>query len=263
MKVAFIGMGTMGGPMALNLLKAGHEVTVHNRTREREEPIAAAGAKRAASPAEAAAQAEVVITCVSDTPDVEAMIMGPGGVIETAKPGTVVIDMSTISPKATQKMAAALAEKGVRMIDAPVSGGSEGAQKGTLTIMAGGQAEDLERVRPVLEAMGKSITLMGPVGSGQMTKAINQIVISGTYLALAEGMTLGLKAGLDLDKVVQAISGGVAGSWILQKPFRQHDQEPISPGVQDQPPPQGPGDRPGHGQGAGRGRAPLRAGGPA
>ena len=216
MKVAFIGMGTMGGPMALNLLKAGHEVTVHNRTREREEPIAAAGAKRAASPAEAAAQAEVVITCVSDTPDVEAMIMGPGGVIETAKPGTVVIDMSTISPKATQKMAAALAEKGVKMIDAPVSGGSEGAQKGTLTIMAGGQAEDLERVRPVLEAMGKSITLMGPVGSGQMTKAINQIVISGTYLALAEGMTLGLKAGLDLDKVVQAISGGVAGSWILQ-----------------------------------------------
>ncbi len=216
MKVAFIGMGTMGAPMALNLLKAGHEVTVHNRTREREEPVAKAGAKRAASPKEAAAGVEAVIICVSDTPDVEAMIMGSEGVIQSAKPGTVVVDMSTISPVATKKMAQALAEKGVKMIDAPVSGGSEGAQKATLTIMAGGEAEDLEKVRPVLEAMGKSITLMGPVGSGQMTKAINQIAISGTYLALAEGLTLGLKAGLDLDKVTKAISGGVAGSWILQ-----------------------------------------------
>ena len=216
MKVAFIGMGTMGAPMALNLMKAGHEVTVHNRTREREEPVAQAGAKRAASPKEAAAGAEVVITCVSDTPDVEAMIMGEEGVIQSAQPGTIVIDMSTISPVATQKMARALADKGVKMMDAPVSGGSEGAQKGTLTIMAGGQEEDLEKVRPVLEAMGASITLMGPVGSGQMTKAINQIAISGTYMALAEGLTLGLKAGLDLEKVCQAISGGVAGSWILQ-----------------------------------------------
>ena len=138
MKVAFIGMGTMGAPMALNILKAGHEVTVHNRTREREVPVAEAGAGRAASPAEAAAGAEIIITCVSDTPDVEALILGEKGVINGAEKGSIVVDMSTISPTATRRMAERLAEKGVKMLDAPVSGGSEGAQKGTLSIMVGG-----------------------------------------------------------------------------------------------------------------------------
>jgi 3-hydroxyisobutyrate dehydrogenase len=214
-KVAFIGMGTMGAPMALNLLKAGFEVTVHNRTRDREQSVAAAGAQRADSPQAAAAAAEVVITCVSDTPDVEAVILGEQGVIHGAKPGTVVVDMSTISPTITQQIAAALAQKDIHMVDAPVSGGSEGAQKGTLSIMVGGEAEIVERVRPVLAAMGKTITHIGPIGAGQTTKAINQIIVAGTYWAIAEGLTLGMKADLDMERVVQAVSGGAAGSWGL------------------------------------------------
>jgi 3-hydroxyisobutyrate dehydrogenase len=198
MKVAFIGMGTMGAAMALNILKAGHEVTVHNRTREREEPVAKAGARRAASPQEAARNAEIIVTCVSDTPDAEAVILGANGVIHGASAGAIVVDMSTI-----------------HMLDAPVSGGSEGAQKGTLTIMVGGDAADVADAMPVLWAMGKSITHVGPGGAGQMTKAINQVIIAGVYLAVAEGMTLGLKAGLDMEKVVQALAGGAAGSWVL------------------------------------------------
>jgi 3-hydroxyisobutyrate dehydrogenase len=214
MKVAFIGMGTMGAPMALNILKAGHEVTVHNRTREREKPVAKAGADRAASPAEAAAGAEIIITCVSDTPDVEALILGEEGVIHGAEKGSIVVDMSTISPTATRRMAERLAEKGVNMLDAPVSGGSEGAQKGTLSIMVGGELADLERAEPVLQAMG-STTYLGPIGAGQMTKAINQIVVAGTYWSVAEGIALGLKAGLDMEKVVQAVGGGAATSWAM------------------------------------------------
>jgi len=150
MNIAFIGMGTMGAPMALNLLKAGHEVTVHNRSREKEAPVVEAGAKPAASPAEAAESAEVVITCVSDTPDVEEIILGETGVIHGAVPETIVVDMSTISPSATRRIAERLREKGVRMLDAPVSGGSEGAQKGTLSIMVGGEKADLIEVQPVL-----------------------------------------------------------------------------------------------------------------
>ena len=215
MKVAFIGMGTMGGPMAQNILNAGHEVTVHNRTREREEPLEQAGAQRAASPQEAAAGAEIIVICVSDTPDVEATVLGNNGVIHGAQQGAIVVDMSTISPIATRRIAEALKEKGIKMLDAPVSGGSEGAQNGTLTIMVGGEAADLEKVMPVLEAMGKTITHVGPTGAGQITKAINQIIISGTYLTVAEGLALGLKAGLDMPKIVKALSGGAASSWIL------------------------------------------------
>jgi 3-hydroxyisobutyrate dehydrogenase len=215
MNIAFIGMGTMGAPMALNLLQAGYVVTVHNRTRDREIPLAAAGANRAETPAAAAAQADVVITCVSDTPDVEAVLVGDQGVIHGAAPGTVVVDMSTISPTTTQTLAATLVEHQVAFVDAPVSGGSEGAKQGTLSIMVGGATADVERVRPVLAAMGKTITHIGPVGSGQLTKAINQIIVAGTYWAVAEGMTLGLKAGLAMDKVVQAVGGGAAGSWGL------------------------------------------------
>jgi len=215
MNVAFIGMGTMGAAMALNILKAGHLVTVHNRNRDREEPVARAGARRAASPKEAAREAEIVITCVSDTPDVEAVVLGENGIVQGAKAGAIVVDMSTISPSATRRMADRLAEKGIRMLDAPVSGGSEGAQKGTLTIMVGGEAEAVAQAMPVLSAMGKSITHVGPCGAGQLTKAINQVIISGVYLAVAEGMALGLKAGVDMEKVVQALAGGAAGSWVL------------------------------------------------
>ncbi len=215
MKSAFIGLGTMGIGMANNILKAGHELTVHNRTRDKEEALEKGGARRAATPREAAVGAEVIIICVSDTPDVREMILGENGIINGAAAGSVVVDMSTISPSATREMAAALAEKGVRMIDAPVSGGSEGAANRTLALRFGGEAADVFFFFFFFFFFWKTITHVGPIGAGQVTKAINQIVIAGTYLGVAEGMALGLKAGLDMDKVVQAIAGGAAGSWVL------------------------------------------------
>lgn len=220
MKVAFIGLGTMGEPMALNILKAGHDLVVNNRTKNKEELLAAKGAKRAATPGEAARGAEVIITCLSDTPDVEKVVLGADGIIHGAQQGAVVVDMSTISPEATRKMAEALAEKGVKMVDAPVSGGSEGAIHGTLAIMVGGASQDVEKVLPVLRSMGSTITHVGPIGAGQITKAINQTVIAGVYLSVAEGMALGLKAGLDMEKVIQAIGNGAAASWVLSNRAR-------------------------------------------
>ncbi|MBW2677579.1 MAG: NAD(P)-dependent oxidoreductase [Deltaproteobacteria bacterium] len=215
MKVAFIGMGTMGAAMALNILKAGYTLTVHNRTRQKEAPVVQHGARAAGSPMEAASDADLVITCVSDTPDVEAVVLGENGIIQSARPGTVVVDMSTISPAATRSMAETLACNKISMIDAPVSGGSEGAQKGILAIMVGGDAAVVEKALPVLETMGQTITHVGPIGAGQVTKAINQTILAATYLGVAEGMALGMKAGLDGNKVVQAIAGGAAGSWVL------------------------------------------------
>lgn len=215
MKVAFIGLGTMGAPMAENILKAGFPLTVHNRTRAKEEALVNAGALPAGFPAAAAAEADVVVTCLSDTPDVEAVIIGEKGVIHGAAEGTIVVDMSTISPSATRRIGKALWEKGIRMVDAPVSGGSEGARKGTLSIMAGGEASDFEAVLPVLETMGKTINHIGPLGSGQMTKAVNQVIIAGTYLGVAEGIALGLRAGLNMEKVLRAVGGGAAASWVL------------------------------------------------
>jgi 3-hydroxyisobutyrate dehydrogenase len=201
--------------MALNIQSAGHDLVVHNRTSEKEEAVCVLGAARASSPREAAQNAEVIITCVSDTPDVEEVVLGDNGLVHGARPGAVVVDMSTISPEATRRIAAILAAKGIKMLDAPVSGGSEGAEKGTLAIMVGGDHQDLEKVLPVLECMGSTITHVGSIGAGQVTKAINQTIIAGVYLSVAEGMVLGLKAGLDMEKVVQAISGGAAGSWVL------------------------------------------------
>jgi len=215
MKVAFIGLGTMGIGMSINILKAGHEVTVHNRTRQKEEAVAKEGAKRVESPKEAAADAEIIITMVSDTPDVEEVVLGAEGVIHGAPQDAIVIDMSTISPTATRQMAEELGKKGIKMLDAPVSGGPEGANHGTLAIMVGGDPADFEKALPILEIMGKTVTHVGPIGAGQITKAINQIIISGTYLTVAEGLTLGMKAGLDMQKVIEAISGGAASSWVL------------------------------------------------
>lgn len=214
-RVGFIGLGTMGAPMARNLIDAGFDVAVHNRTREREEPLADRGAKRAATPAEAAAHADVVITMVSDTPDVEHVLFGEGGVADGAREGTIVVDMSTISADATTAFGERLAERGVRLVDAPVSGGSEGADNGTLTIMCGGESEDVERVRPALEKLGARITHVGPLGSGQLTKAVNQVIIAGYFEALAEGIVLGLSTGLDMDKVIEAISAGMCRSAVL------------------------------------------------
>jgi 3-hydroxyisobutyrate dehydrogenase len=214
-RVGFVGLGTMGAAMAARLVAAGFEVAVHNRTRAREEPLAELGAARAASPAEAARGAELVVVIVSDTPDVEQVVFGAEGIAEGLAPGALVVDMSTIAPDATRGYAARLAERGAAWLDAPVSGGSEGARNGTLSIMVGGEAADLERARAVLSAMGTTITHVGPVGSGQLAKAMNQVVIAGTYAAVAEGIVLGLKAGIDVEAALAALAGGAAGSWGL------------------------------------------------
>ena len=217
MNIAVIGMGTMGAPMARNLLKAGHSVVVNNRTRKREETLAAEGAVRAENPAAAAREVDIVLTCVSDTPDVERVLLDPEtGAINGLHSGGLVIDCSSIAPAATREIAARFAEKGIGYVDAPVSGGSEGAIKGTLAIMCGGSLSDFDRAKPVLEVLGAKITHIGDVGAGQIAKVANQVVIAGTFLALGEALTLASKAGADPEKVVEAIGGGVAGSWILQ-----------------------------------------------
>jgi 3-hydroxyisobutyrate dehydrogenase len=216
MRIAVLGLGTMGAPMAENLIKAGFEVTVQNRTRSKEEPFEALGASRAASPAEAAADAEIILTCVSDTPDVERVLLdAETGAINGLKEGALVIDCSSIEPEATRRVAEQFRAKGIGYVDAPLSGGSEGAIHGTLTVMCGGSEEDFERARPVLQVIGSKITRVGPVGCGQIAKVANQVVIAGTYLALGEALTLAFRAGADPEKVVEAIGGGVAGSWIL------------------------------------------------
>jgi 3-hydroxyisobutyrate dehydrogenase len=216
-QVGFIGLGIMGRGMAANLLRAGFPLTVWNRTRERAEPLATAGAAVAASPAELAAASDIVITCVSDTPDVEKVILGPQGVIHGIRPGSLVIDMSTISPEATRTIAAALAERGVDMLDAPISGGSEGAAQGTLSIMVGGQATALQRAMPVLQAMGKRITHVGPHGAGQTVKLVNQVLVVGNCLAMCEALLLAEAGGVDLERTLEAVSGGAAGSWMLSQ----------------------------------------------
>jgi 3-hydroxyisobutyrate dehydrogenase len=215
-RVGFCGLGTMGGAMAANVAAAGYPLTVWNRTPGRASAAVAAGAMEAVGPAAVAAASDVVIICVSDTPDVEAVLFGEGGLTEGLAEGALVVDCSTIAPGSTREFAARLADAGVGFVDAPVSGGSEGAQKGTLTIMVGGSEADVARARPVLEAVGSSITHMGPVGSGQTTKAVNQVILSGVYLGVAEGMVLAMKSGLDARQVAKALAGGAAGSWILQ-----------------------------------------------
>jgi 3-hydroxyisobutyrate dehydrogenase len=215
MRVGFVGLGTMGGAMAANVARAGFEVSAWNRTPGRAAELGELGVAVLASPAEVAAASEIVVTIVSDTPDVEAVLFGEGGVAAGAGEGSLVIDMSTIAPSATRGFAARLAAQGVAMLDAPVSGGSEGAKQGTLTIFVGGEAADLERARPLLNAMGTTITHVGPIGAGQAVKAVNQVILAGTYLGVAEGLVLAMKAGLDGEQVVAALSGGAAQSWVL------------------------------------------------
>ncbi len=213
--LGFIGLGIMGQGMARNLLKHGHSVTVWNRTPEKTEALVAEGARRSESPAAVAALSDIIFVCVSDTPDVEAVILGDQGVIAGARAGSLVVDMSTISPATTRAIGARLAERGVGMLDAPVSGGSEGAAKGTLSIMVGGLAEHVERARPYLEAMGKTITHVGGPGDGQMVKLVNQILVVGNALAMSEALEFARAGGLDLQKTLAAVSGGAAGSWML------------------------------------------------
>ena len=229
-RVGFIGLGIMGAPMAMNVLRAGYPLTVWNRTAAKAEPLLAAGARWADSPAEVARASDVVITIVSDTPDVEEVILGPQGIIHAARPGMVVIDMSTISPHATMHIARRLAEVGVEMLDAPVSGGDIGAREGTLSIMVGGKREVFERCLPLLQTMGKRITHVGPNGAGQFTKLVNQIIVVGNTLAMAEGLVFAAKAGLDLEKVLEAVTAGAAGSWMLSHRGPQIIQGDFRPG---------------------------------
>ena len=215
-RVGFCGLGTMGAAMAANLARAGYRLTVWNRTPGRAGLAVSLGAAEVPSLADVAAAADIVVVCVSDTPDVEAVLFGEGGLAAGLAEGSLLIDCSTIAPGASREFAARLAQAGVGFVDAPVSGGSEGAQKGTLTIMVGGSEEDVARARPVLEAMGTTITHMGPSGAGQATKAVNQVILAGVYLGVAEGMVLAMKSGLDATQVAQALGGGAAGSWVLQ-----------------------------------------------
>lgn len=213
--IGFIGLGIMGQGMAMNILKAGYDLVVWNRTPERMAILLEAGARSAGSPADLARQSGVIITCVSDTPDVEAVILGSDGVIHGAEPGTLVIDCSTISPKVTREIGAKLQEKGIHYLDAPVSGGSEGAAKGTLSIMVGGEPTQVERAMPVFQAIGKTITHVGDQGAGQMVKLVNQILVVVTMQGVAEALLFAQSGDLDLEKTLAAVGGGAAGSWML------------------------------------------------
>lgn len=211
----YVGLGIMGAGMARNLLRAGHPVVVWNRTESRAEPLGSGGAEVAGSPAEVARRSDVVMICVSDTPDVREVVEGPDGLLEGLGEGTLVVDHSTISPVVTRELAETVAARGAAWLDAPVSGGSEGAERGTLSIMVGGEAADLDRARPLLEAYGSTITHVGPVGSGQMVKLVNQVLVVVTQLAVSEGLLLAEAGGLDLDATLGAVTGGAAGSWML------------------------------------------------
>lgn len=229
-RVGFIGLGIMGGGMARNLLKNGFAVTVWNRSADKVTPILEAGASAGDSPADVAAKSDIVITCVSDTPDVEAVILGENGVIHGLKAGGLVIDMSTISPKATREIAARLSERGIAMLDAPISGGSEGAARGTLSIMVGGDAAQFERALPVFQAMGKTITHVGGQGDGQMVKLVNQILVVVNMLAVGEALLFAQAGGLDLEKTLNAVAGGAAGSWMLSNRGSQAIKRDWRPG---------------------------------
>jgi 3-hydroxyisobutyrate dehydrogenase len=213
--IGFVGLGIMGQGMAHNLLKAGFALTVWNRTASRAESLAEAGAQVGRNPAEVAAKSDIIVVCVSDTPDVEAVVLGEDGIIAGAKAGSLVIDCSTISPIATRKIAAKLAEHEVALLDAPISGGSEGAAKGTLSIMVGGGAKDFERAMPIFEAMGKSITHVGKTGAGQTVKLVNQVLVVGNALAMCEALLLAQAGGVDLKTALRAVEAGAAGSWML------------------------------------------------
>lgn len=214
-RIGFIGLGIMGQGMASNLLKAGFDLRVWNRTVAKMEGLVAKGAKTAADPADLASHCDIIIVCVSDTPDVEAVVLGDQGVIKGIRPGALLIDMSTISPQVTREIASKLAARDSHMLDAPISGGSEGAARGTLSIMVGGDMAQFDRAKPVFEAMGKTITHVGGHGAGQTVKLVNQILVVVNMLAVSEALLFAMAGDLDLDKTLQAVSQGAAGSWML------------------------------------------------
>ncbi|HMB94845.1 MAG TPA: NAD(P)-dependent oxidoreductase [Tepidisphaeraceae bacterium] len=214
--IAFIGTGIMGLPMAGHLISAGHGMRVYTRTKHKARALTDRGARWCESPADAVADAEFIFICVPDTPDVKQIICGKRGILEAARQNQVVIDHSTISPAATREFAQQLSKCGASLLDAPVSGGDVGAKNATLSIMVGGDVQAFDRAEPLLRCLGKTITYCGPSGCGQLTKLVNQILVSGTLLAVAEALTFADKSGLNLKKTIEALSPGAAGSWQLQ-----------------------------------------------
>jgi 2-hydroxy-3-oxopropionate reductase len=227
--VGFVGLGIMGACMAGNLLEAGHELVVHNRTRTKAERLAQRGAKAADSPREVAEGSDVIITMLPGPPQVEEVVAGDGGLLEGAREGSLIIDMSTSSPILAQELARAARNKAVGMLDAPVSGGDVGARDGTLSIMVGGEENDFERARPLFRVMGETVVHVGGVGAGQVVKACNQIVVALVIEAIAEALVLGSKAGVDPDRVVEVLSGGLASNKVLEvkgEKFLSHEFAP-------------------------------------
>jgi 2-hydroxy-3-oxopropionate reductase len=228
-RVGFIGLGIMGWPMARNLMEAGYELTVHNRSPEKAEELGEAGATVAATPGEAAENSDVIITMLPDSPQVREVVAGEDGVLEGISQGSLLIDMSTISPVVTEELAKAVKQKGASMLDAPVSGGDVGAIEGTLSIMVGAEEADFERARPLFEAMGKTVTHVGPVGAGQVTKAANQIVVALTIEAVSEALVLGSRGGVSPEKILEVLSGGLAANKVMEvkrEKFLSHTFEP-------------------------------------
>jgi 2-hydroxy-3-oxopropionate reductase len=216
-QIGFIGLGIMGKPMAKNLIKAGFPLTVHNRSRAAVEELVQLGANAATSSREVACGSEIIITMLPNSPDVEAVALGRDGIRDGAANGQLFIDMSTINPIVSQRIARELAGAGVAMVDAPVSGGERGAIDATLSIMAGGEPQHFERALPVFQALGKTITHMGPLGSGGFTKLANQIIVAVNLTAIAEALVFGKKAGVDPEKMIRALAGGLAGSKCLDQ----------------------------------------------
>ncbi len=229
-RIGLVGLGIMGKPMGKNVLKAGFPLTVWNRTISRAEELKALGARVASSPKEVAEHSDIIITMVSDSPDVQQVVLGDDGVIHGARAGSVLVDMSTISPQVTREIANALQEKQVAMLDAPVSGGEKGAVEGTLSIMVGGDAAVLERVRPVFEALGKRIVHVGVNGMGQVCKLANQIAVVLNNLSMSEALVFAAKSGADVSKVLEAIQAGAAGSWALNNYAPKILRRDFSPG---------------------------------
>ena len=228
-RVGFVGLGVMGKPMARNLLAAGRDLVVFSRTRASVDEVAGDGATAAASPREVAEQADVTILMLPDSPEVREVLDGDDGLLAGAREGTLVIDMSTISPVVTREIAAECAERGIGWVDAPVSGGDVGAREATLPIMAGGSDEDFARAKPLFEALGKTIVHVGPVGSGQVVKACNQVVVALTIEAVSEALVLGSKAGVDPATIIEVLSGGLAANKVMEvrgRNFLEHDFTP-------------------------------------
>ena len=228
--IGFIGLGIMGRPMAKNLVKAGHSLLVHDIIRDPVDELVKAGAKAGASPRDVAAQSDILITMLPNSPEVELVALGKGGIIEGARSGLLYADMSTISPIVSQQVGKALAPKGVKMLDAPVSGGEKGAIDGVLSIMVGGDKAVFDRVLPLFQVMGKTITLLGPLGFGGFTKLANQIIVAGNLTALAEALTLAKKAGLDRELTLTALAGGLAGSKCLDQKKANYLANTYNPG---------------------------------